>query len=207
MSTGARPARPTASRPYLDFDQFIDAQVERARNGIRWAEVLTAAVGLAVLVLAYLCAFVVLDHWAVEGGFSPLWRGLLLGAVSVAAAAWVGWKVVRPSLRRINRLYAADQIERHDPTMKGGLLNLVDAGQSSRDGAGNSGAKTAMRKRAAAALAKGDVNDAVDRTLLVRFSFMLLALVVFACGYAVLSLKAMASRWAGRFYRPPPSTR
>ena len=188
MMSAGTPRSAPSSRPYLDFDQFIDAQVERARNGIRWAEVLTAAVGLAVLVLAYLCAFVVLDHWAVDGGFSPLWRGVLLGVVGVAAAAWVGWKVVRPSLRRINRLYAADQIERHDPTMMGGLLNLVDAGDSA-----NTQAKTAMRKRAAAALAKGDVDDAVDRTALVRFSFALLALVVFACGYAVLSPKAIGS--------------
>ena len=187
MSAGT-PRSAQSSRPYLDFDQFIDAQVERARNGIRWAEVLTAAVGLAVLVLAYLCAFVVLDHWAVEGGFSPMWRGVLLGVVGVAAAAWIGWKVVRPSLRRINRLYAAEQIERHDPTMMGGLLNLIDAGESA-----NSEAKTAMRKRAAAALAKGDVDDAVDRTALVKFSFALLALVVFACGYAVLSPKAIGS--------------
>ena len=174
------------SRQYLTFDQFIEAQVEKARNGIRWAELLTAAVGLAVIVLAYLSAFVVLDHWVVPGGFSPLMRGALLGAAALTAAVWLGFKVVRPALRRINRLYAADQIERHDPTLRGGLMNLLDG-----PGAAGPEVRAAMQKRAAAALRETDVDDAVDRRALVRFSTALLALVVFACAYALFSPKAI----------------
>ncbi|MEM9701768.1 MAG: hypothetical protein AAF907_04930, partial [Planctomycetota bacterium] len=174
------------SRKYLTFDQFIEAQVEKARSGIRMTELLTAAVGLAVIVLAYLSLFVVLDHWVIEGGFSPLMRGVLLGAAALASVVWLALKVVRPSLRRINRMYAANEIERHDPTLRGGLMNLLDG-----PGTANGQVRNAMQKRAAAALKRSDVDDAVDRQGLVRFSLTLLILVVFACGYALFSPKAI----------------
>ena len=82
MSTAA-PGRQSRSGSYLDFDQYIEHQVEKARRGIRGTDLLTAGVGLAVLVLAYLCLFVILDHWVIPGGFSPAMRTVLLAAAGL----------------------------------------------------------------------------------------------------------------------------
>ena len=46
----------TASRKYVDFDEFIEYQVNRTRSGIKHTDLLTAGVTVALAVTAYLLA-------------------------------------------------------------------------------------------------------------------------------------------------------
>ena len=179
------------SQKYVDFDEFIDFHVNKTRAGIRHTDLLTALVTVALVVLTYLLAFVVLDQWVVPGGFGYWPRLLMLGAVAVFVVGWIGWKVVYPYLQRVTSLYAAKQIETSQPELKSSLLTLVDLKRAGRNVPPHIVA--AMEKRAALRLSQMDVEQAVDRRPLMRLAYGLLAVVVVICLYTVFSPKPISA--------------
>ena len=50
------------SDQYVEFDEFVDYHLAKTRSNIKLTDVLTAIVGIAVLVVAYLLVFTLLDH-------------------------------------------------------------------------------------------------------------------------------------------------
>jgi len=187
MSTTVEQTRQEHGRQYAEFDEYIDFQVQRLRAGIRTNDVFTALCGIAVIVTAYLLAFVILDHWVIDGGFSHSTRLMSMLLLIVGTAAWIGLRVVRPCLRRVNRLYAARLAEASSKELDSNLLNYEDLRR-----AGRSVPKPilkALEKRAAVALSKTDVDEAVDRRLLLRLSVSLLTVVLLFCLYTVLTPK------------------
>jgi hypothetical protein len=176
---------------YVEFDEYIDFQLHKTRSNIKWTDIATALVGTGVLFLTYLLFFVLLDHWVIDGGFSPLARGMMLGLLLLAVAAWLGWRVVLPYLRQVNTLFAARTIERSEPALKSSLLNLVDLREAGREVPAE--IKSALEKRAAVTLAHMDVEHSVDRRPLMLSSYALLAVVVLCCLYALLSPKKISN--------------
>lgn len=179
------------SQKYVDFDEFIDFQVNKTRAGIRHTDLLTALVTVALVVLTYLLGFVLLDQWVVPGGFGYWPRMLMLGALAVFVVGWIGWKVVYPYLQRVTSLYAAKQIETSQPELKSSLLTLVDLKRAGRSVPPHIVA--AMEKRAALRLSQMDVEQAVDRRPLMRLAYGLLAVVVAICLYTVFSPKPISA--------------
>lgn len=198
-------SEPAAEPHYVDYDDFIRHHLDRARSGIRWADILTAAVGLAVFLVGYLLAFAVLDHWVVAGGFGPTARVAMLAAVLAAATGWVAAKVVRPVLRRVNPLYAAHEIERAHPEFAGTLFGLVDAEREDGGRGVRPAIAAALRKRAATGLAEVDPDETVDRGMLMRLSYALLALAVLGSLYALFSPKSLGNA-AARAFVPTSAT-
>ena len=172
---------------YVEFDEFIDHQLEKARRGIKGTDVLAAIVGAAVLVVGYLVLFVIADHWLFADGVPQVLRFILPALVLGTAAGWLGWKVVWPYLRTVNALYAARMLENAEPGLGGTLFGLIDARGSGR--AGTPEVRRALEKRAATTLATLDVETAIDRRPLLRASYVLLALVLIGCIYAIGSPK------------------
>ncbi len=203
MSTTVEQTRHEHSRQYAEFDEYIDFQLQRLRSGIRMNDVFTALCGIAVIVTAYLLAFVVLDHWVIGGGFSHSTRLLSMLFLLLGTAAWVGLRVVRPCLRRVNRLYAASLAEATSEGLESNLLNYEDLRRAGRPVPKQ--ILKALEKRAAVALSKTDVDDAVDRRLLLRLSVSLLTVVLVFCLYTVFSPKKVwPSIW--RAVNPVTST-
>lgn len=186
MST-APPQNQANAQNYVDFDEYIDFQVEKTRTGIKWADILTAGTGVLTLTLGYLLLFVVFDHWVIEGGFGNLSRVLMLGLLFVGSIAWIVWKMVLPYNRQINSLYAAQAIEQAEPSLKNALLNLIDLNRANRPVSEE--IRTTMEKRAATTLTNVDVEEAVDRKPLLRLSYALLAIVVLGSLYTLFSPK------------------
>ncbi|VAX42549.1 hypothetical protein MNBD_PLANCTO02-1968, partial [hydrothermal vent metagenome] len=147
-----------SSQQYVDFDEYIDFQLQKTRRSIKLTDMLTAGTGVIVLVLGYLLVFVVLDHWVVEGGFGTLARVFMLSAILFGAIGWVVWKVAMPYLKRINPLFAARTLEVSDPQLKSSLLNFIDLAEGQREIPKH--IREAMEKRAATTLAKVDVEEA-----------------------------------------------
>ncbi len=183
--------QPTGTRKYVDFDEFIEYQVNRTRSGIKHTDLLQAGVTVALVLTGYLLAFVVLDHWVIPGGFSYVPRALMLGAVLAFVVGWTAWKIVLPYLKRITALYAAKEIEQTRPELKSSLLTLVDLKRAGRRVPPHIVA--AMEKRAAVNLSEMDVEQAVDRRPLMRLTYALFAVVVALCLYTVFSPKSIAS--------------
>lgn len=187
----ATTVEPGEKHQYVEFDEYIDFQLKKTRGNIKWTEIATAIVGLAVLFLTYLFVFVLLDHWVIEGGFSRTARGVMLGVLGVASLSWLAWKVVLPYLRQVNSLFAARTIERFEPTLKSSLLNLVDLQQAQRPIPEE--VRTSLEKRAAVTLAHIDVEQTVDRRPLMWSAYALLAIVVLSCLYALMSPKRISN--------------
>ncbi len=179
------------SSRYLDFDEYVDLKLQKTRSTIKTTDILVALAGVAAMFLGYLLVFVIFDQWVVPGGFSIGLRWLLLSALLLLTGAWLGWKVGRPYLRTVNRLFAANEIEKADADLKSNLLNLVDLRASGREV--DPAILRALEKNAAVGLQKIDVAQAIDHRPLMRIAYVLLAVVVLFCLYALFSPKKISN--------------
>ncbi len=189
MSTATQ--TPPESSRYVDYDEFIDFQVQKTRRGIKSNDLLTALIGAAVAMLAYLLVFALFDHWVIEGGFGRGTRIGLLSLLLTGLSGWFVWKLAIPYFKRISALYAASQIEETEPEFHSTLLTLVDLKEAGRSVSPE--IRAALEKRAGLGLTHMDVEHAVDRRLLMRLSYVLLGLVVITCLYTILSPKKLSN--------------
>lgn len=191
MSTTAPPGN---SSQYVDFDEYVEFQLEKTRSSIRWTDLLTAGAAVVAGFLGYLFVFVVLDQWVIPGGFNRLTRTVLLFVWLAGTGAWLFMKLVRPWLKRINRLYAARELERAEPGLHSSLLNLIDLRDAGRTI--NPAVLKTLQRQTAVRLSEMDLTQAVDHRGLMRASYGLLIVVVSLCLYALLSPKKIsASLW------------
>ena len=184
---------PTASESigsYAECDEFIDYQLQVARRRIKWADLLTAALLAAVLWTGYVLVFTILDHWVISGGFSPLVRGVMLAIVLLVCAGIVFWYVIRPWSSDIHPLYAASMLDQSGTELNGALMSLVDLNTAGSEVPET--IRNVMEKRAAVKLAEVNIDEAIDRRWLMRLGYILLALVLITCVYAVMSPKAIS---------------
>ncbi|SFH67471.1 hypothetical protein [Planctomicrobium piriforme] len=180
-----------ASANYVDFDEFIEFQLKKTRSGIHQADLMSAVVVLCAALTGYLLLFAVFDQWVLPGGFSPATRLALIVLIAAASLSWIGWKVVWPWWRQINSLYAARQIEKTHPEFKSSLMTWVDFQQSGREIP--PGIRSALERRTAQQISQTNVEEAIDRRLLMRASYILLGLVVAICLYTLISPKRMST--------------
>jgi collagen type III alpha len=179
--------RRKAQKNYAEFDEYISYQLQKTQTGIRSTDIFTALCGAAVFVVSYLLVFVIFDHWVVTGGFGPGMRIILLSGLLIGTLVWLGWKVVWPFFRRVNSLYAARALEQASPDLKSTLINYVDLRSANRDV--SPAIIESMERRAAVTLSHAEVDDAIDRSTLLRLSYALLTAVVLFSVYAVASPK------------------
>ena len=185
------PDASTEAQHYVDFDEYVDFHLARTRANIKYTEVFTALVSVGTLFLVYLLGFAIFDQWVIAGGFGYGPRVVMLSVLLLITAALLVRSVAVPLIRKVNALYAARVIESADPALKSSLLNIVDLRNSGAPITRNM--LQAMEKRAAIGLSHVDVEHAVDRRPLLRISCVLLAVVVAACLYTVLSPKDVFS--------------
>lgn len=118
----------TQAQPHgklLDYEQFIDHQLERTRARIKFTDIMTAGLTLLVGFLGVLFLEVVLDHMV---GLPLPMRRLVLSAGVTVAAIFCAVRIAMPLLRRINGIYAAKTIEDADPAFKNSLINYLESG-------------------------------------------------------------------------------
>ena len=185
-------------RQYVGFEEYIEYQLKQARRGIRGADLLTGGVGAVLLTVGYLFLFVVTDHWVISGGWSQTSRYVLWVGFLGVLGVWFWYRLIRPWSRKVTSLYAASQLEHSHPELKSNLLTLVDLQQAGRPV--SPVIIEAMERRAALNLQQVNVDDAVDRHMLTKLSYALLAMVVVLCVYTLASPKSlMSSAWRALF--------
>lgn len=191
MATTESRTNAPAGRKYVDFDEFIEYQVRKTRSGIRATDLLTAVVVLGLAITSYLLVFVVVDQWVTAAGVGYWPRVIALTLLISFVVGWSVWKIALPYLRRVSALFAAREIEHAQPDLKSSLLTLIDLKQAGR--AVPAHIVSAMEKRAATKLSGTDIEHAVDRRMLMRLSYALLAVVAVMCLYTVLSPKPISA--------------
>ena len=180
-----------SSSQYVNFDEFIDYQLKKARLGIHHADLLSGSILFGVGALAYLLIFAIVDQWIVPGGLSTTTRLVLAGIAAVSAVVWILWKIVWPSFQKVNSLYAAREIERAHPEFQSSLMSWVDFRQEGREIP--AAILTSLEKRTAHQISQTSVDAAIDRQSLMRASYLLLALLVAFCLYTMFSPKRMST--------------
>ncbi len=130
--TSAKKPRKSQMVTYRDY---VDSQLRRTRNQVKWVEIGGAVITLAVAVLATLLLVALFDHWIFPLGTFLRWT-VLIGIIA-GAGAYTALKIVPLFVRRINSVYAAHTIEEHSPTLKNSLVNLLML-RSAREGVSRS---------------------------------------------------------------------
>src|SRR5436189_5605577 len=99
---GSAPARPSDAKHYVEYEEYVDYQLEKTRSIVKRTDILTTVTTLAVAVIAYLFAFVVFDQWIIPGGFGYAARVVLLGLVLSVVTGTLIWRVLFPLLRQVH---------------------------------------------------------------------------------------------------------
>jgi len=178
---------PQASGKYVDFQEYVDFQLRKARQQIRSTDLLTAGTVTAVLVIGYLLLFIVADQWLVPGGLPKVVRWVGLVSWLALLGGWIAWRMAAPMLRSVTGLFAAKEVERSEPELRSNLLNWVDLQQAGRTV--DPSVLRAIERQAAVQLSKMDVSQAIDHRPLLRSAYALLAVVVLFCVYAIATPK------------------
>ena len=183
---------------FVEFDEFIDFQLRKTRKGIHSADLMSSGVILAAFLLGYLSLFSIFDHWVIPGGFNDLTRLILFAIVGVVSVGWLVVKIAIPLLREVNVLYAAKEIEQAHPELKSSLVSWVQLHEQGQKIPPD--IMRVLEKQTALGVKKADVDEAVDRRLLMRSSYVLLGIVVFMCLYTIFSPKKLSSSvWRALF--------
>jgi collagen type III alpha len=137
------------------LDARLEEELGKATGRIRLNDVLTGALALAVLTLAYATAAVLLDRWLVL----PEWvRQCMLAGFLVAFAGVAYLTLIRPLRRRVNPRFAARKVEETVPGAKNAIINWVDL----RDKELPASVRGAVAVKAVEGVAGADVNKAVE---------------------------------------------
>ncbi|HJQ79528.1 MAG TPA: hypothetical protein VJ828_06215 [Lacipirellulaceae bacterium] len=185
--TPRRAPRPSSESKLVKYDEYIDTQIKNTRRAVKLVDLATALVLLSTGVLAFLLAAAVVEHWLLPGGFSVAVRSLLF-ALLVGGVGYFAYRRLWPLVRRaINPVYAAQTIEQSSPTLKNSLINLLLFRQH-RAEISDAVYKT-LEEQAAQRLTRVPVDAAVDRSVLIRVGYGLLAVVAIAALYKLFSPK------------------
>ncbi len=179
---------------YVDFAEYVEYQLGKARQQIRTTDVLYASTIALAAIVAYILVFVIFDQWIVTGGLPAIVRWVGLAALIGGLGAWFSRRILVPLMRQVGSLFAAKEVEASEPGLRSNLLNWVDLQAAGRPV--DPAVLLAIERQAAVQLQKINVADAIDHRPLVKSGYALLAIVVLFCIYLVSSPKRIGpSLW------------
>jgi hypothetical protein len=197
MASGARktnsatldPVRGPAPRPtgrVVEYQTYIDGQLKKTRSRVKWVDFWTSATTLGIGVLAYLLVAALIDHWIVPGGLGFYGRVILLVGLLAGIGVHLALNFLPHLLKRVNPVYAAAAIERAGP-MKNTLVNFLLLRR--QPDAVPEGLLEAMKEQAAVRLSAVPGDAPVDRSALIRWGYVLVAVLLAAVAYALAAPK------------------
>src|SRR5579864_5453043 len=179
------------TQPYgklLDYEQYIDHQLERTRTHIKLTDIYTACVTLATVALGVLFLEVLLDHLV---GLPLFVRRIVLALGLSSAVVYVFSRIVMPIMRRVNGFYAARTIEQTDPSFKNSLINYLDLRRHRAELS-----KTVMatiEAKAVGDLTKVEVDTVVNQRRLNQMCYAGATVVVVFCFYWLVTPKDISA--------------
>jgi hypothetical protein len=179
------PARGARGGRVIEYQQYIDSELGKTRRRVKWIDLWTSMAVLAAGFIAYLLVAAVIDH-LLPGGLGTFGRWLLLIGLLVGVAAHLVAVFVPFLLRKVNPVYAAAAIEHSGGTMKNTLINFL---LLRKETALPDGVIDAMKEQAAVRLHNVSSDASIDRTSLLRWCYVLAAVMVGSLIYAVVAPK------------------
>ena len=163
--------------------QYLDGQLEKTREQVKWNDLIVACLTWAAAVAAFLLVLALIDAWVVS--FSTAGRWLAFATLMLGSVAWLALAIVPLFLRKINLNYAAQMIEQATPDVKNSILNYSLLRK--QDQSINVAVMDAVSRQAAHKLKSIPSDNTVDRSQLIRIGFILVGLMVFAVTYKLIS--------------------
>ena len=182
MATGSSKNRTKV----VAYDDYIDAQLKKVRTNLKLTDISGRVMGLTALVVFFLLTVVIVDHWVVDLG---VWGRLGSLVALLGGIAFYFVRFLMPEIaRKINPAYAAQLVEREEPSLKTSLINFVMLRPK----------KEKIRKvvfdeveqQAARRLSEVNVDLSVDQTPLIRIALCLLAALTLFALYTIFSPKS-----------------
>ncbi len=103
--------------------EFVEKQIEQARQRIRLLDWFSAGLRALIGAFAFLFAALLVDHY-VETPAGSGWAALTVFIAGVAGYLYL--TLYRPGRRQINPIYAARQVEHNIPDAKNSVINYID---------------------------------------------------------------------------------
>lgn len=171
-----------------DYRRYLDDRLTQARHRVTATDAVTGVALISVAAVCYVLAAIMLDQWFEFSGTVRLL--FLLGFVVVSAAFLVRW-VILPSLRKVNPLFAARQVEAVDPKMKNSVTSYVEL--VDRRGEIPDPIFRTIESKAASDLARVKIEDAIQSKHVLPALYLLAAVIVIFCAYSFFTTKSFAS--------------
>lgn len=140
---------------------------------------------LSTGLLAYLLTLSIIDAWLFDLG---VWgRSLAAIVLLVALSVYVLLRIVPLLIGKINPLYAARMIESSGDTFKNSLINSLSLRQG--DDGVNAAVMGAVESDAAHRLSQLPIENAVDRSRLIKIGYLMAGVLILCAAYKILSPK------------------
>ena len=170
----------------LDYKEFIEHQLGRARARIKYTDLITACLTLLTAAVLLLLVEVVLDH---VFGLPVLVRQIILVVGLTGGLVFAFLKILPPLLLSVNSLYAAKTIEGADPKIKNSLINYLEL----RAGEGQVSKRVlnALETRAVKDLTSIEIDQVVNQHRAMQTAYALCGVIVAFCLYAAFTPKSI----------------
>ena len=179
----AKPAN-TAAR----IDGYVSNQLKKTSRQVRVSDIATGSLSIVAFVLAFFLAIVIIDAWIWPLTFFARVASLCFLVMGIAAIAW--FKLLPHFFKKINPQFAAKMIEETKPDFKNSLLNYLSLKKSPNKKKVHRAILNEVSRKAATDLSTVSPDAAVDKSLLIRTGFILVALVAVLIGYSIFSPKS-----------------
>jgi collagen type III alpha len=190
MASVLPPPPPIVAEPRSE-ERLVDEQIRRTRRSLKLVDFFSGVLTLIIGVLVFLLFASVMEHWVIPGGWNGAGRVMLFVALLVGIG-WYCWRTFWPLVSRaINPAYAAQLIERSTPSLKNSLLNFLLL--RNRRQQLSQKVYQAIEQQAAQGLARVSIDSVVDRSVLLRLGYVLVAVVAICAIYRVLSPKNLTA--------------
>ena len=166
-------------------DKIIDKQLSRVRRHIRLTDLISGFMTLAAGLLIFLLFVVLVDHWLFDLGTAFRWLALL--SLIIGPAWYCATRIAPAMIRGINPAFAAQTIERSEPTLKNSVLNYLLLRRERA--ALHEVVFQAVQQQAASDVSHVAVEQTVDRSAVIKAGYLLVAVMGVSAAYKILSPK------------------
>lgn len=181
--TSAPPPAPPAAR--AASREYIDEQLARTRQHLRWLDVAVGVVGWLTSLVVFLLLAACVDHWIVPLSATFRWFALV-GLLALTAGAFWRW-ILPPLMHRVNPAYAAKVIEQRGERLHNSLLNYLFL-RNQRAGV-TEVVYQSIEQRAAGDLQRVPWEQVMDHSRAFRWAYGFAAVLAIVAAYKIVSPK------------------
>lgn len=168
------------------YDQYLKERLAQTISQVKWVELLSFFLTLAVFVLGALFVLCLIDAWVVELNIWARW-----GALTVLAAGVIGFSIYKALpflLWRVNPRYAAKKLEEGRPELKNSVINYLTT-VDEQGGQIDPSVLKKLSQSAARDVANIPLDVTVDRSPMILAGYALAGVVALFAIYKVVSPK------------------